>query len=158
MILCHFVAAGPLYCRPDAAYGGFMLTLSCHCGQIRIALAKAPDHINECNCSLCDKRGARWAYFHPSEVSVEGETQGYVRTDKADPAADVRFCQACGVTSHFTLTESAAARHGNVMMGVNMRLAEEKDLAGIELRYPDGRAWPGEGAFTYVREPRILGQ
>jgi hypothetical protein len=134
-----------------------MLTLSCHCGQIRVTLAKRPDHINECNCSLCDKRGARWAYFHPSEVSVAGATSGYSRADKEDPNADVRFCQTCGCTTHFTLTESARARHGNVMMGVNMRLADEGDLAGIELRYPDGRGWSGEGGFGYVREATIFG-
>jgi hypothetical protein len=43
-------------------------------------------------------------------------------------------------------------------MGVNMRLADERDLAGIELRYPDGQAWSGEGDFGYVREPRIIGR
>lgn len=37
-----------------------------------------------------------------------------------------------------------------------MALAEERDLAGIELRYPDGRSWSGEGEFAYVREARIL--
>ncbi|MBB3952659.1 hypothetical protein GGQ76_003979 [Aureimonas jatrophae] len=42
------------------------------------------------------------------------------------------------------------------MMGVNMALAEAKDLAGLELRYPDGRSWTGEGPFGYRREPRIL--
>jgi hypothetical protein len=42
-------------------------------------------------------------------------------------------------------------------MGVNMRLADEKDLAGIELRYPDGRAWSGKGAFSYVQEAGIIG-
>lgn len=135
-----------------------MLNLSCHCGQIRIQLAKRPDHINACNCSLCGKRGARWAYFHPSEVSVEGATSGYIRTDKDDPAADIRFCPACGCTSHFTLTDNAVAKHGNSLMGVNMRLADEGDLAGLELRYPDGRAWSGAGGFDYVREARILGQ
>ena len=134
-----------------------MLTLSCHCGQIRLTIAKLPDHINECNCSLCGKTGARWAYFQPSEVSVEGATAGYCRRDKEDPNADVRFCQTCGCTTHFTLTESAVARFGTGLTGVNMRLADEGDLAGIELRYPDGRAWSGEGAFGYVREARVLG-
>ncbi len=43
-------------------------------------------------------------------------------------------------------------------MGVNMGLAGERDLAGIELRYPDGRAWSGEGDFGYVREARLIGQ
>lgn len=43
-------------------------------------------------------------------------------------------------------------------MGVNMLLADEADLAGLELRFPDGAAWPGEGDFTYVREARVIGQ
>jgi hypothetical protein len=134
-----------------------MPNLSCLCGQVRLALARRPDHINECNCTLCNKSGARWAYFHPSEVSVEGVTNGYRRGDKADPAAEIRFCPNCGATTHFRLTENAVAKFGDAMMGVNMWLADEDDLAGIELRFPDGRAWAGEGPFGYVREARILG-
>jgi len=122
-----------------------------------VASGKRPDHINECNCALCGKTGARWGYFHPSEVSVEGASEGYRREDKADPAAEIRFCARCGPSTHFTLTESAVAKFGNSVVGVNMRLADESDLAGIELRYPDGRAWPGEGDFGYVREALVLG-
>lgn len=135
-----------------------MLQLSCLCGQIRVETTKRPDYIHECNCTLCRKSGARWGYFHPSEVSVEGQSEGYCREDKDDPGARIQFCAKCGSTTHFILTESAVARHGNVVMGVNMGLAEESDLAGIELRYPDGKAWAGEGAFTYVQEARILGR
>lgn len=135
-----------------------MLNLSCHCGQTRVKIAKQPDHINECNCTLCSKAGARWAYFHPSEVSVEGTTKGYCREDKDDPAAQIQFCPNCGSTTHFTLTENAVAKFGNTLVGVNMWLADERDLAGVELRYPDGRAWSGAGEFSYVREARILGQ
>jgi hypothetical protein len=40
-------------------------------------------------------------------------------------------------------------------MRLNMLLADERDLAGVELRSPDGRAWAGD--FTYVRHPRIMG-
>jgi hypothetical protein len=50
------------------------------------------------------------------------------------------------------------SKFGNVQIGVNMRLADEKDLAGIELRYPDGRVWSGSGGFGYVQDPRIIGQ
>lgn len=135
-----------------------MLTLSCLCGQIRLELKKKPGHINECNCTLCSKSGARWAYFHPSDVRVEGATRGYCREDKTDPAANIHFCGTCGSTTHFTLTESAAAKFGNGMMGVNMWLAHEDDLAGLELRFPDGRAWSGEGDFGDVRDARILGR
>jgi hypothetical protein len=134
-----------------------MVKLSCLCGQIHIAIEKQPDYIHECNCTLCSKSGARWAYYHPSEVSVEGATKTYSRQDKDDPAAEIHFCPTCGATTHFTLTPGAVAKFGNSMMGVNMWLADEKHLAGIELRYPDGRAWSGAGDFSYVREARILG-
>jgi hypothetical protein len=135
-----------------------MLKLSCLCGQIRVETAKRPDFVHECNCTLCSKSGARWGYFHPSEVTVEGRAEGYCRDDKGEPNALLQFCATCGVTTHFVLTEGAVAKHGNVVMGVNMRLADEEDLAGVELRFPDGRAWAGEGAFGYVREARILGR
>lgn len=135
-----------------------MMKLSCHCGQIRITLQKQPDYINECNCTLCSKTGVRWSYFHPSEVAVEGPTQGYCRQDKQEPGAEIHFCANCGSTSHFTLTASTAAKFGNTLMGVNMWLADQNDLAGMELRYPDGQAWSGEGDFGHVREARIIGQ
>lgn len=134
-----------------------MLKLSCLCGNVTVELSKKPDFINECNCTLCSKTGAWWAYFHPSEVKVVGTTHGFCRSDKADPAAQIHFCPACGATTHFVLTESAVAKFGNAQMGVNMRLANEKELAGIELRYPDGRAWSGAGGFGYVRDARIIG-
>ncbi len=135
-----------------------MPKLFCLCGQVRIQVPSRPDFINECNCTLCSKSGARWAYFHPDEVVVEGETRGYSRDDKEDAAAEVRFCADCGSTTHFVLTPSAVAKFGNVQMGVNMRLADDRDLAGTELRYPDGRSWSGAGGFTYVQEARIIGQ
>jgi hypothetical protein len=135
-----------------------MLKISCLCGQVRVELPKLPNFINECNCTLCSKSGARWAYFNPSEVGIEGATKGYSRGDKEDPAAEIQFCANCGSTTHFILTASAISKFGNSQMGVNMRLADEKDLTGIELRYPDGRAWPGTGGFGYVQEARIIGR
>jgi hypothetical protein len=135
-----------------------MLNFSCPCGQVRIKIAKRPDFINECNCTLCSKAGASWAYFHPSDVGIEGATKGYRREDKEDPAVEIHSCANCGSTTHFVLTASAVSKFGNIQMGVNVRLADEKDLAGIELRYPDGLAWSGKGEFGYVREARIIGR
>lgn len=134
-----------------------MLDLSCHCGRVRVALNKRPDFIHACNCSLCRKTGARWGYFAPAEVAVAGETIGYRRGDKAEAGAEMRFCGSCGATTHFVLTEDAVARFGNAVMGVNMGLADEAELAGIELRFPDGRGWSGSGAFGYVRPAEIIG-
>lgn len=135
-----------------------MLNLSCHCGRIRLALKKRPDYINECNCTLCSKSGARWGYFDPSDVAVEGTAATYCREDKGDPVVQLHSCATCGSTTHWTLTSDGVAKFGNTRMGVNMRLADEKQLTGIELRFPDGRAWSGEGGFGYISEPRIIGR
>jgi hypothetical protein len=132
------------------------MTLECICGRVRLETPRAPDFIFECNCNLCSKSGARWGYYKPDEVHVTGTTCGFRRTDKVPAFCDVHSCRNCGATTHFVLTEEAVAQHGNVMLGVNMWLADPGDLAGIELRYPDGRNWGGEGEWGYVREPTIL--
>ncbi len=38
-----------------------------------------------------------------------------------------------------------------------MALADEGELAGVELRFPDGRAWSGGAAFGYVRAAEVIG-
>lgn len=134
-----------------------MLNFTCLCGGVRVRLQKRPEYIHECNCTLCNKSGARWAYLGPQELSVEGETQGWRRADKAEANAEIHFCPTCGSTTHFRLTEAAVARFGDTLAGVNLWLADPDDLAGVELRYPDGRAWAGDGPFDYVRPPVILG-
>lgn len=135
-----------------------MLKLGCHCGGVRIELEEKPSYINACNCSLCAKSGAWWGYFEPASARVAGDTHRYRRADKDDPAVDVHFCPLCGSTTHFTLTERIIARLGNRHIGINMRLADMDDLAGVELRYPDGRNWPGTGEFGYVRAPIVIGR
>jgi hypothetical protein len=134
-----------------------MLELSCQCGDIRIIVAARPAFVHDCNCTLCSKTGALWAYYHPADVTVSGAAAGYQRRDKPEPGVEIHFCPTCGVTTHFTLTPASIARHGNGQLGVNMRLADERDLTGVEVRYPDGRAWEGFGNFGYVREPRTMG-
>jgi hypothetical protein len=133
------------------------MTFACFCGAVSVTTAKRPDFVHACNCDLCRKAGARWGYFDPAEVTVQGATATFRRRDKPEPGVDVHFCPTCGSTTHFRLTEAAVRKHGDIMMGVNAGLADEADLAGIELRYPDGKNWSGEGAFGFVRASRLLG-
>lgn len=132
------------------------MTLNCHCGGVTVVTADRPDFIHACNCSLCRKSGAAWGYFAPEGVTVTGATSTYQRTDKPAPAVDVHFCPSCGSTTHFALTPAAAAQFGNTMAGVNMALADPAELAGIELRFPDGAGWSGEGSFGYRRAAQTI--
>lgn len=62
---------------------------SCHCGAVSMRLAKAPDEVAECNCSLCFSHGILWAYMSPRDVVIEGPTQTYNRADRPNP---IRTC------------------------------------------------------------------
>lgn len=133
------------------------MTFTCFCGAVSVTTDRPPEFIHACNCDLCRKSGARWGYFDPAEVVVVGATMTYRRHDKPVPGVDVHFCPSCGSTTHFRLTDAAVEQHGDVMMGVNAGLVEEAELVGIEMRYPDGKNWSGEGEFGYVRASRVLG-
>ena len=51
---------------------------SCHCGVIKIRLQFDPLEASECNCSICRRTGALWAYASPDEIEVSGTGVGYV--------------------------------------------------------------------------------
>jgi hypothetical protein len=56
------------------------------------------------------------------------------------------------------MAKSFTDRHGPVdMVGVNMRLFDLRDLQGVEVRFPDGDAWSGNGPFGYRREAVTIG-
>lgn len=128
------------------------MTANCACERVEITIDRKPDFINECDCGLCRKVGAAWGYFAVEAVSAAGETQTYSRSDKTEPSVKIHSCPTCGTTTHFTLTEASKAREDVIdHVGVNMRLFQSKDLSGVEVRYPSGAAWSGEGPFGYRR-------
>ncbi|MCA1654848.1 MAG: aldehyde-activating protein [Sphingomonadales bacterium] len=127
---------------------------SCHCGAVEIRIGEAPEYINECNCSLCSKHGALWGYFEPDRVRVFGATEIYCRSDRAEPTAALHFCAVCGCTTHWTATPAFIRKFGIAnRMGVNFRLFEPSSFKGVELRFPDGRAWDGSADWDFVRPP-----
>ncbi|MEL6878547.1 MAG: GFA family protein [Pseudomonadota bacterium] len=126
---------------------------SCHCGRVSVTLEAKPDYINLCDCSLCAKSGGAWGYFTASQIEVGGQTNAYRRTDYAEPAVEMHFCANCGTTTHWVLTEHCEGDR----VGVNMRIFEPIELAGIEARTLDGRNWLGEAEAQHRRPPGKLG-
>ena len=126
----------------------------CHCGAVSITLVQAPDYVNLCDCSLCLKSGGAWGYFARAEVRVDGETQSYRRTDYEEPTIEMRFCAACGSTTHWVLTEHFEGDR----VGVNMRIFEPSLLVGVEARTIDGRNWQGDEEAKHRRPVGHLGE
>jgi hypothetical protein len=113
------------------------LTGSCHCGAIRITLPRRPRQLTDCNCSICRRYGALWAYFLAPSVRVEharGATEWYAWGERS-----LRFhrCARCGCLTHYT-----RAHRPDAMMGVNSRMFDAEALEGIRIRRLDGaRTW-----------------
>lgn len=134
------------------------MTGSCLCGSVEISILEKPDFINECNCTLCRKTGAAWGYFSSAQVHTSGKTVSIMRADKNDPFAEVHSCDHCASTTHYTISKSYTDKHGpSDMVGVNMYLFNLNDLKGVEVRFPNGKDWPGQGEFGYRREAVTLG-
>ena len=114
-----------------------MIQARCHCGACTIRLPRAPDYINQCNCSLCRKTGWRGVYFSSDDVAIEGVFDSYVRADIGEPFLRNLRCQTCGIPTHWEpLTEPPHAR-----MGINANLIDPGALEGIEVRQVDGASW-----------------
>ena len=110
------------------------LSGTCHCGAIRIEVPSLPDKVTDCNCSLCRRLGALWAYYEVGTVRVEGhpeKTSGYIWGDKT--LRTVR-CATCGCVTHWEPLDPAfTGRHG-----VNIRNFDVKLLESVTIRRFDG--------------------
>jgi hypothetical protein len=112
----------------------------CACGTITLELARPPEWINQCDCSVCFRLGAAWGYFPTDEVTIRGETAHFIRTDVPQAHSAFHFCPACGSTTHWSRLEGSRSQQ----TGINMRLFEPDELYGIEVRFSNGlRQAPG---------------
>ena len=87
---------------------------SCHCGAVQIRVAVLPDHLNDCQCEHCQKRGALWGYYSLDQFDVTGPTSVYVWGDRQ---IEFHFCATCGMTTHWWPIDPV--RHPR--MGLNAR-------------------------------------
>lgn len=113
-----------------------MLEGSCHCGAVRIMIPRKPRLLKSCNCSVCRRYGALWAYYPSRAVRVRaarGATGSYAWGDRT-----IRFvrCRTCGCVTHWELTRRTAAAR----MGVNMRMFDPALVGAIRVRRYDGAA------------------
>ncbi|WP_299153671.1 hypothetical protein [uncultured Tateyamaria sp.] len=129
------------------------LTADCLCGAVSVTIAAKPEFIHDCNCSLCRKSGGAWGYFPTEVVKTSGDTVSFLRRDKWNDAAELQSCAHRGTTTHWTFSQAFKEQNeATDLMGVNMRIFNPDDLQDVELRFPDGSSWSGEGPFAYRRE------
>lgn len=112
----------------------------CACGGVTVTVARPPEYINICNCSLCRRLGGAMAYYDQSEVQVEGTVRDFVRQDLDEVYLANQFCPTCGTVIRWLPLPS----YDSERTGVNMRLFDPEQIAGTECRFPDGIDWTDE--------------
>jgi hypothetical protein len=115
---------------PKAYQGG------CHCGRVRYDAQTDLAQVIECNCSICVKRGALWAFVKaPQFRIVQGE----------DALADYQFgkkklhhlfCRSCGIGSF----SRGMAPNGEATFAINVNCLDGVDAAELKLTPFDGRS------------------
>lgn len=113
-----------------------MLTGTCHCGAAHWTLEGDPGPATACNCTLCRRYGALWAYDYEGErIRIHGTTAAYARS-RANPALDIRFCPVCaGVLAWVGRRREPDGRR---RIAVNLRLAPPEAVADLPIDHFDG--------------------
>ena len=110
-----------------------MLNGACHCGQVRIDLPDHPAALVNCNCSICRRIGALWAFYERDDLRIAGHpehTTGYVWGART---ITTFRCNGCGCVTHW---EPLAA--GKTKFGINLRNFDPHELGEVRLRRFDG--------------------
>ena len=116
---------------------------SCHCGAVKfeadIDLARGT---LRCNCSLCRKARAWFAFTPPDHLRVlSGETAqteySWTPPNRPRPNIHYHFCVTCGVRTYARADDDG---HGNPMIAVSVAALDDADLTELEgtIRYVDG--------------------
>lgn len=113
------------------------LTGRCHCGATGWTLTGDPGSITACNCTLCRRIGALWAYYYEDErIALTGAAPSrYVRANKV-PALEILFCPTCANVLAWRGTRVDA--DGRRRMAVNVRLADPEPVATLAIDRFDG--------------------
>jgi hypothetical protein len=115
-----------------------MLSASCHCGAVRLEIAQKPRQLTDCNCSICRRYGALWAYYSRKSVRVAcapGAASAYAWGHKS---IEFYHCITCGCLTHY----ERANKDSDGRMAVNARMMDPEDIATVRIRKLDGaRTW-----------------
>src|SRR5688500_19241219 len=103
---------------------------SCHCGAVRVDSARRPGTLTECNCAICSRYGARWAYFTSPSVRIRANA-GTLATYKEGYRTFVYyFCRRCGCVTHYRRVNTT----NDDRIAVNARMMNPADVASIPIR------------------------
>ena len=114
------------------------LIATCHCGSVRIHVRRAPTTVTSCNCSLCRRYGALWAYYGAKSVRIEAPKAALASYSWRRKVRAYYRCKKCGCVTHYKYRK----KWGQGTVGVNASNFELAVLERARVRKLDGaRTW-----------------
>ena len=110
-----------------------MIEGHCHCKAVQWSYSLPLESATACNCTLCSRYGALWAYAHLDHgIQFSGKTQAYDRKING-----YHFCPSCGCMMFYLAHK--ADEQGRLRMAVNLRTVKDpKQIAGLLIDHFDG--------------------
>lgn len=106
---------------------------TCHCGAVGWEFDGIPEAATACNCTVCRRYGALWAYdFEGVGIRVSGPSRAYVR----GTAIEFHFCPACGCVAFWRGIR--VDEDGRRRIAVNLRLTEPGPVAQVPIDHFEG--------------------
>jgi hypothetical protein len=111
-----------------------MLCATCHCGAIRVEVPEPPQAVTNCNCSICRRYGALWAYYKVGTVRVLGHPENTAEYVWGDKTLKTVRCRNCGCVTHWEPLQPTPDSE----LGVNARNFDPSVLGSVRIRRFDG--------------------
>lgn len=111
-----------------------MIIATCHCEAVKIEVLESPESLTQCNCSICRRYGALWAYYTVASATVVYQSTAVSTYRWNDKVIDFIFCNTCGCLTHY----EAINKIGEYRIAVNARMMAPAEIEGIEIRAFDG--------------------
>jgi len=111
-----------------------MLNVECHCGNLKLLANALPASLTSCNCSICHRLGALWAYFDLRDVEISRGDKPTRTYSWGEETITYHRCAECGCTTHYTASEA----DGSELIALNCRIAPTSQLHALTVREFDG--------------------
>ena len=115
---------------------GNTLTATCHCGEVAVTVSRRPRQLTYCNCSICRRYGALWAYYSRAAVQIVAAAKSMDVYSWGHKNLRFQRCARCGCVTHYLRTPRQAERR----IGVNARMFVPEVTASLRVRHLDGAA------------------
>jgi len=111
-------------------------TGGCHCGKVRYTVTADLAQVMECNCSICQKRGALWAFVKAESFKLVSGEDALADYQFGKRTIHHLFCPSCGVGSF----SRGTSPDGTETVAINVRCLDNVDPKGLTPMPFDGRS------------------